>query len=160
MIPADPEPPVNAVGVEVSPPKKWGELAVTERPAVVVQPTKATLTGSLFRRKRAQAEGQDAAVASCTYDSKLRQIKDFRLPDLEGKPVRFQDLDADLVLLDFWGTWCAPCLDSVPHLVELQKKYGPSKLRVVGVACEDVPWNSAGRRSRRPPASSGSTTPC
>jgi thiol-disulfide isomerase/thioredoxin len=61
------------------------------------------------------------------------------LPDLEGRPVRFQELDADYVLLDFWGTWCEPCFDAIPHLVELQTKYGPARLKVVGVACEQAP---------------------
>ena len=60
---------------------------------------------------------------------------DFRLPGLDGKPVCFRELDADLVLLDFWGTWCQPCLKSIPHLVALQERLG-KKLVVVGVACE------------------------
>ncbi|WP_406699719.1 redoxin domain-containing protein [Singulisphaera sp. Ch08] len=81
----------------------------------------------------------DVGVAFCDYDAKHRKINDFRLPDLEGRPVRFQDLDADLVLIDFWGTWCQPCLRSVPHLVDLQKRMGPSKLKVVGIACEQGP---------------------
>jgi thiol-disulfide isomerase/thioredoxin len=72
----------------------------------------------------------------CRFDPKLRRIEDFRLPDLQGRPVRFQDFDADLILLDFWGTWCQPCLRSVPHLVDLQKRRGGKQLRVVGIACE------------------------
>ena len=94
---------------------------------------------SLVKRLRNSVEGRDISVASCNYDARLRKVNDFRLPDLEGKPVRFQDLDADYVLLDFWGTWCAPCLEAIPHLVDLQKKYGPSRLRVVGIASEKVP---------------------
>ena len=110
---------------------------------MVVEPTKATIPGPFGRRRRglaqAQAGSKDSAIALCSYDTKLRKITDFRLPDLEGRPVRFQDLDADYVLLDFWGTWCAPCLDAIPHLVELQKKYGPDRFKVVGIACEEVP---------------------
>ena len=135
---AEPSP----AAVEEAPKKKWGELAVSERPAAVVvpvQPTKLTLTGALLRRIRPPAEAKEASIAACNYDTRLLKINDFRLPDLDGKPVRFQDLDADFVLLDFWGTWCAPCIDSIPHLVELQKKYGPGKLKVVGIACEQVP---------------------
>ena len=77
-------------------------------------------------------------MSLCDYDPKRRQIVDFRLPDLEGNPVQLRDLDADLILLDFWGTWCKPCVNSVPHLVELQKKFGPGRLKVVGIACEEV----------------------
>jgi thiol-disulfide isomerase/thioredoxin len=72
----------------------------------------------------------------CRFDPKLRRIEDFRLPDLKGRPVRFQDFDSDLVLLDFWGTWCQPCIRSVPHMVDLQKRLGGKQLQIVGIACE------------------------
>ncbi len=71
----------------------------------------------------------------CEYDDRLRRIIDFKLPDLNGKPVRFKEIDADLVLIDFWGTWCQPCVRSIPHLVELQKRMG-RRLVVLGIACE------------------------
>ena len=50
--------------------------------------------------------------------------------------VSFHDLDSDLILLDFWGTWCRPCRKSIPHLNELQKTLGGKKLQVIGIACE------------------------
>ena len=50
--------------------------------------------------------------------------------------MRFQDFDTDLILLDFWGSWCQPCLRSVPHLVDLQKRLGGKQLQVIGIACE------------------------
>lgn len=96
----------------------------------------ATQTSSRAAPPQAKA---DVGGAFCDYDAKHRKINDFRLPDLEGRPVRFQELDADLVLIDFWGTWCQPCLRSVPHLIDLQKRMGTSKLKVVGVACEQGP---------------------
>ena len=89
----------------------------------------------------------DVNIAKCEYDDHYRRIIDFRLPDLGGKPIRFQELDADLVLLDFWGTWCPPCLKSIPHLIELQERMG-KKLVVVGIACEqDSPDQAAARVS-------------
>jgi thiol-disulfide isomerase/thioredoxin len=85
-------------------------------------------------------------AAVCDYDERHRRIIDFRLPDLDGKPVNFKDLDADLVLLDFWGTWCKPCLRSTPHLVELQQRMEGKKLKIVGIACEqDEPKVAAAR---------------
>ena len=138
VLPANREIPTESEAAPEAPRKKWGELASIEKKPVVI-PTRATTTGSLVKRLRTSVEGRDSSVAQCSYDSKLRKVNDFRLPDLEGKPVRFQELDADYVLLDFWGTWCGPCLNSIPHLVALQKKYDPSKLRVVGIASEEVP---------------------
>jgi thiol-disulfide isomerase/thioredoxin len=85
------------------------------------------------------------AEAKCEYDDRHRRIVDFRLPDLKGMAVRFQDLDADLVLLDFWGTWCKPCVKSIPLLVELQQQKGKG-LKVIGIACEQgEPQTSAAR---------------
>ena len=81
----------------------------------------------------------DDGKAYCRYDSRHRRLEDFRLPDLQGRPVRFQDLDAELVLLDFWGTWCDPCVKSVPFLMDLQKRLGSARLKVVGIACEPGP---------------------
>src|SRR5262249_53936052 len=95
---------------------------------------------------RAAREADSAVRPACDYDDRHRRLIDFRLPDLAGRPVRFQDLDAQLVLLDFWGTWCQPCLRSAPHLVELQKQLGGKRLTVVGIACEpDSPERSAKR---------------
>ena len=38
-----------------------------------------------------------------------------------------------LVLIDFWATWCGPCLKAIPHLAKLQQQYGPQGLLVVGI---------------------------
>ncbi|WP_422929767.1 redoxin domain-containing protein [Singulisphaera sp. PoT] len=88
----------------------------------------------------AQTEAQPTATTDartyCDWDPKQRRLKDFRLPNLEGRLVRFQDIDTDLVLLDFWGTWCKPCIRTVPKLVEIQTKLGGKRLTVVGIACE------------------------
>jgi thiol-disulfide isomerase/thioredoxin len=139
---AVPEDSGLAAPVAAGPKTKWGDLATTDpKPPLKVDPTKATIASSFVKRFRPALTLAiaDTSVAVCSYDAKLRKIKDFRLPDLEGKPVRFQDLDSDFVLLDFWGTWCSPCVESIPHLIELQKKYEPSRFQVVGIACEEVP---------------------
>lgn len=67
------------------------------------------------------------------------RIEDFGLYDIHGQPFRFRDAPARLTLLDFWGTWCRPCLNALPHLVELQHRYGPQGLQVIGIAYEDGP---------------------
>ena len=76
---------------------------------------------------------------TCEFNPEERRLVDFRLPDVQGQMVSFHDFDADLVLLDFWGTWCAPCRKSIPHLIEIQQTLGGKKVQVVGIACERTP---------------------
>jgi cytochrome c biogenesis protein CcmG/thiol:disulfide interchange protein DsbE len=47
--------------------------------------------------------------------------------------MRLSDYQNKVVILDFYATWCEPCRDSIPHLVELQKRYGSRGLQVVGL---------------------------
>ncbi len=41
-------------------------------------------------------------------------------------------------LIEFWGTWCHPCIDNIPHLSEIQKKYKDQGLIVIGVATHET----------------------
>ena len=145
--PSADDPPADEVPAPVAR-KKWGDVAVAEpkpksNPKPATDPT-TRLTSLISRRLHPSPVVKASSVALCEFDPKQRRVVDLRLPDLEGKPVRLRDLDSDFVLLDFWGTWCKPCLESIPHLVALQKQYGPGKLQVVGVACE----KSQGDRAR------------
>jgi len=56
--------------------------------------------------------------------------------DLQGNKRPVGALAGDLILLDFFGSWCGPCRKSIPHLNEINAKYGPEGLRVVGIASE------------------------
>src|SRR5262245_48418020 len=47
--------------------------------------------------------------------------------------LRLADYRDKIVVLDFYATWCEPCRVSTPHLVELQERYGPKGLQVVGL---------------------------
>ena len=81
---------------------------------------------------------RDEAVqqSACSIDPNDRRLIDFKLPDLSGKMVSLHDIDADVILLDFWGSWCKPCRKSIPHLIELQSKMAGKRVQVIGIACE------------------------
>jgi thiol-disulfide isomerase/thioredoxin len=53
------------------------------------------------------------------------------LPD--GAHPTISNYQDKVLLLDFYATWCMPCRDSIPHLIALEKKYGPRGLAVVGL---------------------------
>ncbi len=74
--------------------------------------------------------------SACSFDPTERRLIDFKLPDLSGKIVSLHDIDADLIVLDFWGSWCQPCRKSIPHLIEIQQKFAGKRVQVIGIACE------------------------
>src|SRR5215472_811891 len=63
---------------------------------------------------------------------------DFTLTDMKGKRVQLSSFKGKAVVVDFWATWCEPCKIEMPWLVDLQKKYGPQGLQVLGVAMDDA----------------------
>ena len=67
----------------------------------------------------------------------------FALADDAGRPVALADFRGRYVLVDFWGTWCAPCVASIPKVAEISRTY--PDLAVVGLAAyEDADADPAG----------------
>ncbi len=59
-----------------------------------------------------------------------------------AKSLNPEHMKGRLVLLEFWATWCGPCRDSIPHLIELKKKYEPKGMLLV--ALSDEPKSKVG----------------
>ena len=55
---------------------------------------------------------------------------------LSGKSIDIDDYRGDVVLIDFWATWCQPCLNSIPYLKDLLKRQGNRGLKMFGVSCD------------------------
>ena len=53
--------------------------------------------------------------------------------DADGKRSLFSEYKGKVLVLDFYATWCNPCRKSIPHLIELQKKYGEQGVQVIGL---------------------------
>jgi len=67
-----------------------------------------------------------------------RAAKDFELT-LDGKPAHLTDLRGKVVVLNFWATWCPPCVDEAPSLNQLQKRIAPLGATVLGVSEDEDP---------------------
>ncbi|MGB5325045.1 MAG: TlpA disulfide reductase family protein, partial [Pseudomonadales bacterium] len=62
---------------------------------------------------------------------------DFTLKSNSGKNLRLAEQRGDVVLLNFWASWCGPCRQEMPHLNELQARYEPLGLKVYGVNVDE-----------------------
>lgn len=61
---------------------------------------------------------------------------DFRLPTIDGTVFHLEEHRGEVVVLNFWGTWCPPCRREIPEFVDLQQTFGDRGLQFVGVALE------------------------
>lgn len=61
---------------------------------------------------------------------------DLEFRDLDGRVQKISQWDGKLLLLNFWATWCTPCLKEIPLLVRAQREYGPRGLQIVGLALD------------------------
>ena len=71
------------------------------------------------------------------------RVYDFSLKDLNQKTVSLSDISGEnLTVIDFWATWCQPCIRSLPKLVEMSEDFKESGVRFVGISI-DSPRNIA-----------------
>jgi cytochrome c biogenesis protein CcmG/thiol:disulfide interchange protein DsbE len=62
---------------------------------------------------------------------------DFALADLDGNPVRLSDLRGRAVVLNFWASWCGPCVEEFPLLRQAAEAHGAGEVAVVGIVFRD-----------------------
>jgi thiol-disulfide isomerase/thioredoxin len=88
--------------------------------------------GEQTLKLRVQARPNVSALASSLVGT---QAPTFKLPLLGGGTFELTSQRGHIVVLDFWATWCGPCLAEIPHYEALQSQQ--PDIRVVGIASED-----------------------
>lgn len=85
--------------------------------------------------KQVQAVDTTQQIQPVTEVSKPEP--DLKLKDLQGKEVSLADLKGNVVFVNFWATWCGPCQEEIPSLIDMQNKYASKGFTVLGIAMDD-----------------------
>lgn len=74
--------------------------------------------------------------------SSRKAAPDFELKDMNGKAIRLSEYQGQVVLLNFWATWCGPCKIEIPWFVEFQRSFKDRGFTVIGVSVDEDGWEA------------------
>ena len=77
------------------------------------------------------------SVSNTEVDS-VAQLDEIKLPGLDGSKQDINQWKGRLVLVNFWATWCPPCLEEIPIFTSMRSKHAAAGFEVVGVSIDDV----------------------
>jgi thiol-disulfide isomerase/thioredoxin len=60
------------------------------------------------------------------------------LPDLTGQSQPLSQWKGKVLVVNFWATWCAPCREEIPALIQVQNNLGPKGLQIIGIAIDQA----------------------
>lgn len=75
------------------------------------------------------------------------KIAPFTGTTLPGTPLNLSGVESEYVLLDFWGSWCGPCIQAIPKLKSLLTTFPTAKLSIIGIAAENTLPSNALRKT-------------
>ena len=106
------------------------------RKIAIIVLTVAVLIGLTFYADRVTRKPKASLLvpASATMGKPAPEL---RLENLDGKQLSLSDFHGKVVFVNFWATWCGPCQDEIPSLIELQNKYASKGFTVVGIAMDE-----------------------
>jgi thiol-disulfide isomerase/thioredoxin len=86
---------------------------------------------------RIPSASQDDSMRVIRFASNPEEAPPFLLVDLDGHPVSTAMWQGKVVILNFWATWCGPCREEIPEMIDLASRY-KDRVQIVGASVDDI----------------------
>src|SRR5258706_153896 len=111
-----------------------------DKAAAILQQMKKDFPGTKTAQQGdsllANIEKQKKAKAIQTQLVEGTKFPDFNEKDLTGKPLSIANYKGKIVLVDFWATWCGPCVGELPNVLKTYEKYHDKGFEIVGISLD------------------------
>lgn len=98
----------------------------------------AALAGGVYVRHHLTEPPLVTVTATVTEMVEDGRRPEFSLPDSDGQVRSISEWDGKLLLVNFWATWCPPCLHEIPVFIELQARYADRGVQFLGIAIDEA----------------------
>lgn len=78
--------------------------------------------------------------AGTSFAQTKERAKNFSLPMADGTIIELNKLKGKVIMVNFWATWCGPCVKEIPDFVELYNQYKDKGLEIVGISIDQKGW--------------------
>lgn len=128
-------------------PDSFGSLFILDRYGRNIKPSDLQdLYGMLddTLKELYEAERIESYIEGLRSSEPGSEVADFSLPGPDASTKNFRDYKGTYLLLDFWATWCVPCLESFPKLKEIHEQYAGEDFEILGISIDrgKDPWLS------------------
>jgi peroxiredoxin len=107
---------------------KYGDRSYSQHAKKILEQDKAARTGELPKPPGASATPVSELVG--------KPAPDFQVKDLKGEELTLEKYRGQVVLLDFWATWCGPCIREMPNVKRTYEKYKDQKFQIIGISLD------------------------
>ncbi len=94
------------------------------------------LTAGFLLRSQLIGDTQQTSLSSAASKQGAEAILAANLPDIHGENQAIAQWQGQVLVVNFWATWCAPCREEIPEFIEMQEKFHDQGLLFIGIAID------------------------